>query len=283
VVGFQPRLNLQPDSSDEFNEALQNGDANQGLVLAEEASPEARPNMFQQVAGQFARSATLQRARQVAEKLSDPFQRDQVLRQAIRQSASNAGNQGRFASARQIAQEITPEEDRAILLAQLAAAAAGARQEALALERLEEAAGLLVNRPPNASTFAEQFEVAQALAHIKPARAVPLMERSARQIERVLAAAIDVDPFLPDSRSFEGGTDPEQQLSVQDAHPALCPGGRQTGELRPPHCPDSGRPPFASRGPAVRRAVPSPALGEQNIFPAAVSPNDFNFRFRIVE
>jgi hypothetical protein len=69
---------------------------------------------------------------------------------------------------------------------------------------LEEAAGLLENRPPNASTFAAQLEVAQALAHIKPARAVPLMERSASQIEPVLAAAIDVDPFLPDSRSFEG-------------------------------------------------------------------------------
>jgi hypothetical protein len=75
----------------------------------------------------------------------------------------------------------------------------------MAREMLEEAAGLLVNRPPSALTFRAQLEVARASTHIKPARAVPLMERSASQIERVLAAAIDVDPFLPDSRSFEGG------------------------------------------------------------------------------
>jgi len=200
-----PPANLQQDSSDEFTEALQNGDTNQGLVLAEEASPDARPNTYQPVAWQFATSGNLQRARQVAEKLTDPVQRERVLQQALRQSASNAANQGQFVSARQIAQEIAPEEDRAILLAQLATSAADAKQEALALEMLEEAAGLLVNRTAGSSVFSAQLQVAQAFAHVKPARSVSLMERSAGQLERVLAAAIDLDPFLPNWRSFEGG------------------------------------------------------------------------------
>jgi len=197
VEGSAPTLTLEQHRSDEFTEALENGDTNQGLVLAEQASADVRPSLYQQLAWQFASSGNLRGARQVAEKLSDPFQREQVLQQALRQSASNAANQGQFASARQIAQEIVPEEDRAILLAQVASRAADAKQPALALEMLEEAAGLLADRAAGSSVFAAQLQLAQAFTHIKPARAVSLMERSAGQIERVLTAAMDVDPFLP--------------------------------------------------------------------------------------
>ncbi len=70
---------------------------------------------------------------------------------------------------------------------------------------LEEAGGLLLNRAAGAPAFAAQLQVAQAFAHVKPARAVPLLERSAGQLEQVLAAAVAVDPFLPYPRSFDSG------------------------------------------------------------------------------
>jgi hypothetical protein len=127
------------------------------------------------------------------------------MQQALRQSAWNACNQGDFAAARQLAQQITPEEDRATLLAQFAVNAVGALQEAIAQEMLEEASGLLASRSPGASLFAAQLQVAQAFARLKPARAVPLLERSASQLQQVLAAAVEVDAFLPFQRSFEGG------------------------------------------------------------------------------
>jgi hypothetical protein len=192
-------------SWDQFNEAQASGDPNQLLSVAEQAPSDVRSNMYQQVAWQLANNGDLQRARQVADKLPDPFQREQVLQQAIRQSVANAANQGQFATARQLAQEITSEEDRAILLAQVASDAANAKQEKFAQEILEEAGGLLLNRTPDASTFAAQLQVAQGFAHVKPARAVPLLERSASQLEQVLAAAIEMDGFLPYQRSFQGG------------------------------------------------------------------------------
>ncbi|MGP0019866.1 MAG: hypothetical protein ACLPHP_14950 [Candidatus Sulfotelmatobacter sp.] len=197
-------FNPQQEVWNQFNEAQASGDPNQLLAVAEQASPEVRSNMYQQVAWQFANNGDLQRARQAAEKLPDPFQREQVLQQALRQSASNAANQGEFAAARQLAQEITPDEERATLLAQFASSAA-ARQPALAQEMLEEAGGLLLNRAAGAPAFAAQLQVAQAFAHVKPARAVPLLERSAGQLEQVLAAAVAVDPFLPYPRSFDSG------------------------------------------------------------------------------
>jgi hypothetical protein len=196
-------------SLDQLSEAQSSGDPNQLLAAAEQAPTEIRSNIFQQAAWQFANNGDLQRARQAAENLPDQTQRDQVLQQAIRQSAWAAANQGDFAAARQIAQQITPEEDRANMLAQFAQNAAGskqdAKQDALAQQMLEEASGLLANRAPGASAFAAQLLVAQAFAHLRPQRALPLLERSASQLEQVLAAAAAVDAFLPYQRSFDGG------------------------------------------------------------------------------
>jgi hypothetical protein len=70
---------------------------------------------------------------------------------------------------------------------------------------LDDAGALLANQPPGASAFAAQLQVAQAFVHLKPARALPLLERSASQLDQVLAAAVEVDAFLPYQRSFEAG------------------------------------------------------------------------------
>lgn len=198
-------LNPQQQAWNQFSQAQASGDPNQLLAVAEQASPEFRPNMMQQAAWQFANNGDLQRVRQVADKLSDPFQREQVIQQAIRQSAWNALNQGEFAAARQLAQEITPDEERATTLAQFATNAVNAKQQTVAEEMLEEASGLLASRTPGLSVFTAQLQVAQAFAHVKPSRAVPLLERSAGQLQQVLAAAVEVDAFLPYQHSFEAG------------------------------------------------------------------------------
>ena len=205
VEEYSRTLNPNQKVWDQFNEAQAGGDPNQLLAIAEQASDDVRSNMYQQVAWQFANNGDLQRARQIADKLPDPFQREQVLQQAVRQSAASAANQGEFAAARQLAQEITPDEDRATMLAQFASSAALAKQPALAQEMLEEAAGLLVNHAAGAPTFAAQLQVAQAFAHVTPARAVPLLERSAGQLDQVLTAAVAIDAFLPFQHSFDAG------------------------------------------------------------------------------
>jgi hypothetical protein len=205
VEEFTGTLNPQQQAWNQFNEAQASGDPNQILAVAEQAEPDMRSNLYQQVAWQFANTGDLQRARQIADNLPDPFQRQQVLQQAVRQSASIAANQGEYAAARQLAQEIKPDEDRATLLAQFASGAAGARQQQLAQDMLEEAGALLANRAAGASVFAAQLQVAQAFAHIKPARAMPLLEHSAAQLEQVLSAAFAVDAFLPYTHSFDSG------------------------------------------------------------------------------
>jgi len=198
-------LTPQQQAWNQFSQAQASGDPNQLLAVAEQASPDVRPNMMQQVAWQFANNGDLQQARQVADRLSDPFQREQVIQQAIRQTAWNAANQGQFAAARQLTQEITSDEDRATTLVQFATNAAAAKQQTIAEEMLEEAAALLANHTPGVALFTAQLQLAQAFAHVKPTRAVPLLERSASQLQQVLAAAREVDAFLPYQHSFEAG------------------------------------------------------------------------------
>ena len=205
VEEFSRVLNPQQKSWDQFNLAQQSGDPNQLLAVAEQASSDVRYSMYQQVAWQFANNGDMQHAHQVADKLTDPFQRQQVLQQAARQSAFSAANQGDFAAARQLAQEITPDEDRATVLAQLAVNAFGAKHETLAQAMLEEAAGLLAGSVAGASLYSAQLQVAQAFAHVSPARAVPLLERSASQLQQVLTAAAEIDTFLPYQHSFDSG------------------------------------------------------------------------------
>jgi malonyl CoA-acyl carrier protein transacylase len=205
LAEYLSTLTPEQKTWDQFSAAQASGDPNQLLAVAEQAPANVRPNLYQQVAWQFANGGDLERARQVADHLVDPFQRDQVMQQALRQSAWNACNTGDFAAARRLAEQITPEEDRAMMLAQFALNAVGAKQQALAQSMLDDAGALLANQPPSASAFAAQLQVAQAFVHLKPARALPLLERSASQLDQVLAAAVEVDAFLPYQRSFEAG------------------------------------------------------------------------------
>jgi len=205
VHEFFRMQNPGQDVWDQFNNAQESGDPNKLLAIAERAPVDIRSNMYQQAAWTFANNGDLQRVQQVAEKLQDPFQREQILRRAVQQSAWIAANQGQFPAARQLAEEVTPDENRAILLAQLASSAAASRQEAFAAEMLDEAGALLLNRNRGSVTFGAQLQVAQVFAHVMPARAVPLLERSSSQLEQVLAAAVEVDGFLPYQHSFEGG------------------------------------------------------------------------------
>lgn len=205
LTEYLATLTPEEAGEDAIPRAQASGDPNQILAVADQAPADIRPNLYQQAAWLFANHGDLQRAQQAAENLPSSFQRDQLVQQAVRQSAWNASSQGQFAAARQLAEQLTPEEDRATMLAQLAMHASVAKQEALAEAILDEAGGLLANRPPGSSVFVAQLQLAQVFAHLKPARALPLLERSASELDQVLAAAVEIDGFMPYQHSFEGG------------------------------------------------------------------------------
>jgi hypothetical protein len=184
-----------------FNQARSNGDANQTLALLSQAPENLRA--LEQAAWTFANNGNLGGARQLADRL-EPWERNNVMQQAIRSAALAAGSQGDFASARQLAAQITGEESRATLLSDLAIFANGNGKLHLAEQMLGEAASLVVSRNAGTLAFTAQLRVAQAYLRVKPEEAIPLLDRSATQIEQALSAAAQLDGFLPDRHSFEG-------------------------------------------------------------------------------
>jgi hypothetical protein len=189
----------------DFNQLRQGGSSEQLLAVAARAPADVRPRMYQQVAARLANEGDMPQAIQVAENISDPVQRHQILQQAIRQAAWAAANKGEFAAARQLSQQIVPGTDRASTLAQLALNAFAAKQTPVAQEMLEDATSLLPGRPQSAAEFSAQMQVAQAFIQLKSDRGLPLLERSADQMEQVLAAAAQLEGFMPYQRSFEKG------------------------------------------------------------------------------
>ena len=186
-----------------FNQARATGNNDQTLALLSQAPEDIRSQMVEQAAWGFASNGDLERTNQVVQNL-EPWKRNGVIQVAIRCAALASASRGNFSSARQFAAQITDEETRATLLSDIALYAYFADKRRIAEDILGEAAALVMNRGAGTSAFAAQLKVALAYLNVKPAQAVPLLERSASQIEQALSAAAQLEGFLPDRHSFEG-------------------------------------------------------------------------------
>ena len=187
----------------DFNQAQSSADEDKVLATLPHLPDDDRERISQQIAWNFAGDGDLQRTQQLAANL-DPWQRNNVMQHAIRSAALAAGSRADFAGARQLAAQITDEDSRATLLSDLAIYANGTGKPKLAEEILGEATALVMNRAAGASAFAAQLGVARAYLRVNPAQAVPLLERSASQLDQAISAAAQLDGFLPDRHSFEG-------------------------------------------------------------------------------
>lgn len=194
---------IEPSFWQKFNQARSSGDSKQVLGLLSQAPEEVRTQALQQAAGDFANNGDLEQTRQLAERL-EPWQRNNVLQTAIRAAALAAASRADFPRAHQLAAQVTDEDSRATLLSELAIFANGDAKPHLAEDLLGEATSLVVNRSASTSAFAAQLSVAKAYLRVKPELAIPLLERSASQIEQALSAAARLDGFLPESPFFRG-------------------------------------------------------------------------------
>ena len=207
VAQYRRAMNPAQRSWEDFYQAQQGGGAEQQLEVAKQAPRGIRDSMYQQIASNFASTGDFVRSRQLAEEeISDPGTRSQVLQQGLRQAASVAVQKGQLDLARQLIEQVTPEQARATALIQLAVEAANAStRESFGLKLLAEADSLLGARAQNAEEFGWQMQLVQAFAKFKPAHAVQILDRSAKQVNQVLAAAAQVDGFVPIQLYFEQG------------------------------------------------------------------------------
>lgn len=193
----------RPSFWQRFNQARSIGDSNQVVALLSQAPEDDRAEATEQAAWDFANKGDLERTRQLAGSI-EGWKRNGVMQLAIRSAALAAGDRSDFSAARQLAAQITDEVARASLFSDLAVYAYDKGKPRIAEEILGEATTLVMNHSVGITAFAAQLRLARAYLRVEPAQAVPLLERSASQIEQALSAAAQLDGFLPDSHSFEG-------------------------------------------------------------------------------
>ena len=190
----------------QFNDVNSRGSVEDSLAVAAQASPEIRSGMYQQVAWKAANLGDYLRARQIVlDDISDPLQRNQMLREITRQAAFQAASHGNFDLATDLLQGFTPPEDRAVALAQIARTASSQRQPKAAIRILEEARALLNSRPENSSQLNALLQVAQVYGDVAPASGFQIVEGMTGQLNELVSAAAMLDGFTPYSRSFESG------------------------------------------------------------------------------
>lgn len=180
------------------------------LEAAAQAPPEIRDDLYVNTAWRL-HGEDQDRARQVAEKISNPQQRAQLLQEFERQGPWRAADKGDFDSARQLIASLPTPEQRASALVRLANSAAGRDQKKMAREFLQDARGQFPPLAQNGGQFGVQLEIASAYAALDPEEAFAIIEASINQLNELIAAAAIVDGFT--FSAFREG-----ELTAQGGH-----------------------------------------------------------------
>jgi hypothetical protein len=180
------------------------------LEAAAKAPPEIRDDLYSNAAWGL-QAEDPERARQAAEKVSDPHRRAQLLQELERQRPWRAAEKGDFELARQLVANLPDADQKAAALVNLARHAAGRDQKKLAREFLEEARALFPPLTQNGQQFGMQLDIAGVYASLDPEESFAIIESQIVRLNELMTAAALVDGFT--FNAFREG-----ELSAHNGH-----------------------------------------------------------------
>jgi hypothetical protein len=184
----------------DYNKLAESGSVEVLLEAAADASPEMQPNFYQLAAQKAFGEGDVDRARRiVSEYVTEPNTRNQILAGFDNQLIMNATQANKIQQARGLIARLRSREERATMLAQLAASAAAAGDKKTALELLDEARDQIGTGVENL-----QLQIAQYCAQIDPSRSFGMLEPMVGRINELVAAAAVLDGF-DGSQNFRDG------------------------------------------------------------------------------
>lgn len=185
-------------------ELFQKGSVDDILGLAQKVEPAMRNQVYQQAAWKAISQGDSERARQIiSDNVSSPQERRQMLDNIDKQAAQKAASDGKLDQARAALSRLHTNEERAVLLTQLAAALASKGDKSGALRLLGEARSLVSNRAENFNQLQTQLHVAQSFAPLDPAQSFEMMEPIIAQFNDFLSAAEVLNGF--DQQYYKDG------------------------------------------------------------------------------
>lgn len=183
--------------SPEFEQLMQTGTVDALLQAAGRASNDMRWQLYRRAAYKALEEGATDRARQiVTDSVTNPQQREQLLREIDQQLFWRAASQGDAQQALALLGRFKTPEERTMMLISLAQAAASRGDRALAERLLEEVLSLSGGgRAKNINQFSVHLQAGHAYARVAPERAFQIAEAGVEHLNELMAAAVQVDGF----------------------------------------------------------------------------------------
>jgi hypothetical protein len=181
-----------------YQSIMEKGGVDELLTAAATAPEGVREMLYQHATAKLMEDGgDADRARQVInERVKDEALRKQLLAQVDEMVAYKAAEQGKIEQTRKMLGTLRTNEERVMVLAQLATGAAERGDKKGALQLLDEARGMIGGRAKNFTQLGAQLAVARAYAPLDAARSLAILEPVVDQLNELLAAAVVLGGFI---------------------------------------------------------------------------------------
>lgn len=165
-----------------------------------QAPPEERDGFYADVAMKAERAGDLQRARRMANRITDQFQRQETMAAINRQYLLDAAREGKSEQTLGSLQMLRTSEERASVLCELAAALLRRNEQERARELMGQARNLLTNRPRNYAQIKARLKVACAFAAVDADQSFEMIGAIVDQLDELATATLAVDGFITEEQ-----------------------------------------------------------------------------------
>lgn len=186
---LDPQVKMYQD----LNKISQNGTVDEMLALASKYPPEFRTLLYQNAAWKAVTAGDTARAKEIAEMISDPVQRRQVLDQLDNQAARAAEGNNKVIEARRLVDKARNINQKIEIILRTAMAVAAEGDKKSALDLLAEAKNILASSPQSAGQINGQVRLAQAYLKFDPEQAFTMLQPLIVKVNELVAAAAVLD------------------------------------------------------------------------------------------
>jgi len=188
---FNPQANIWRP----YKQVSETGTIDAMLEAAQKAPREVRDSLYMQAAWKAFNEGDAERARQIAENISNPQQRGQMRRNFEMQANWRAVQQGDYASAHAAVSHLSTFDEKASALMQIASAAFSKGDTKTAIQMLEEARSLVSAQPGSFQQFNVQMQIATAYAQMDTNESFEMVEASVGRLNELLDTAASLEGF----------------------------------------------------------------------------------------
>jgi DNA polymerase III delta prime subunit len=173
----------------ELQEVMQSGTVDALLEAASKAPKEMRSYVYHTAAMKALDEGNADRAREIAnENISEPSMRKYLMQEIDRRQMMRAAAEGKMDQTRQMLARLRTNEERVMVLTQLALAASAKGEKKVALALLDEARSMVSLRARNFMQLGAQLQVARAYARLDASRGLAVLEPVIDQLNELIAA-----------------------------------------------------------------------------------------------